>query len=44
MVNKTYGSVPKKTGIKIYGRTEGDKRNEPDTANPMAGKQDIIQL
>ena len=34
MVNKTYGSVPKKTGTKISGRTEGDKRDEPDTATP----------
>ena len=39
-VNKTYKSVPKKTGTKIYGRT-GD---EPDTATPMAGKWHIILL
>ena len=24
-VNKTYGSVPKKTGTKIYGRREGGR-------------------
>ena len=43
-VNKTYGSVPKKTGTKIYGRTEGVRRDESDTANPMVGKQHNILL
>ena len=41
-VNKTYGSVPKKTGIKIYRRTEIDRRDESDTATLMVGKQHII--
>ena len=35
-----YGSVPTKTGTKIYGRTEGDRRNEP--ATPIVGKQHFI--
>ena len=35
---KTYGSVAKKTGKKICGRTEGDRGDEPDTATPMVGK------
>ena len=35
--------VSKKTGTKIYGRTERDRRNEPDTATPMTGKQHIIR-
>ena len=37
-VNKTYGSVPKKTGTKIYRRTERNRREEPDTATSMVGK------
>ena len=37
-VNKTYGSVPKKTGTKIYGR------DELDTTIPIVGKQHITLL
>ena len=33
-----------KTGTKIYGRTRGDERDEPDTATTMVGKQHIILL
>ena len=36
MVNRAYRSVPK-TGTKIYGRIEGDKRDEPVTATSIAG-------
>ena len=37
MVNRAYRSVPK-TGTKIYGGIEGDKRDEPVTATSIAGK------
>ena len=30
---------PTKTITKIFVRTEGDRRDEPDTATPMVGKQ-----
>ena len=42
-INKTYRNVPKKTGTKLYGKTEGDRKHEPDTT-PMTGKQHIILL
>ena len=32
---KTYGNVAKKTGTKIYGGTEGDRRDEPDTVTTL---------
>ena len=32
-------SVPKKTGTKIYGRTEGDRIDELDIVTPMVGKK-----
>ena len=35
---KTYRSVPKKTGTKIYGRTYGDRRDELDTTTHVVGK------
>ena len=28
-IDKTYRSVPEKIGIKIYGRIDGDRRDEP---------------
>ena len=31
-------SVPEKIGTKIYGRTDGDRRDESDTTTPMVGK------
>ena len=37
-------SVPTKTETKIYERTEGDRRDEPDTATSMVGKQHNILL
>ena len=43
-VNKGYVNVPKKTGTKIYARTEGNRRDEPDTATPMVDNQHIILL
>ena len=42
--HKTYSFVPKKTGTKIYGRTERDKIDKPDTTTPMVDKQHIILL
>ena len=30
------------TGTKIYGRIEGDRRDEPDTATPMDSKHIIL--
>ena len=41
---KFYECVSKKSGTKLYGRTEGDRRNEPDTATLMVGKQHAILL
>ena len=38
MANKTYRSISKKTGTKIYGRTDGDRRDEPDATIPVVGK------
>ena len=40
----TNGSVAKNTGTKMYGRTVGDRIDEPDTTPPMVGKQYIILL
>ena len=37
-INKTYRGVPKKTGTKIYGRTDEDRRDEPGTTTPVVGK------
>ena len=30
--------------LKIYGRIEGDRKNEPDTVTPIVGKQYNILL
>ena len=43
MVNKTYGSVPKKIGTKIYGRTDGNGRDVPETTTPCQRKQHFVQ-
>ena len=41
---KPTGVFHKKTGTKIYGRTEGDRRDELDIATPMVGKRHNILL
>ena len=38
MKGQTCGSVLKKTGMKIHGAAERDRRDEPDTRTPMVGK------
>ena len=35
---------PEKIGTKIYGRADGDRRDELDTTTPVVGKQHIILL
>ena len=37
-INKSYRSIQKKTGTKIYGRTSGDRRDEPDTTTLVVVK------
>ena len=37
-VNNTYRSASKKTGTKIYGRTDENRRDEPDTTTLVVGK------